>query len=142
MSAKKRKIFFSSPAEDTVTHEVAQAQKDILKSLIAQGTIVNGEHYLPASWWNNTSDDAFNESIVALDEANILVAEVNEWSHSVGREIAYAQFVRKIPVLCLYKRGTKPSAMIEGNEELQVFPYETAEDIKGIVDNFFTHWLE
>jgi hypothetical protein len=32
--------------------------------------------------------------------------------------------------------------MIEGNEELQVFPYETAEDIKGIVDNFFTHWLE
>ncbi len=141
MSPKKRKIFFSSAIGDKTAPEIAQAHKDILKQLLAHGTITNGDHYLPDTQLN-TSDDKFVESVEALDQANILVAEVNEPSHGVGREIAYAQFVRKIPILCLYKRGTKPSAMIEGNEDLQVFPYETADDIKGIVDNYFTHWLE
>ena len=141
MSAKKRKIFFSSTIGDSPAHKVAENQKDVLKALVAHGTIINAEHYLPDNGID-TSDEAFSKSVEALDQAQILVAEVSHPSHGVGREIAYAQFVRKIPVVCLYKRGEKPSAMLEWNEDIQVFPYETAEDIKGIIDNYFTHWIE
>ncbi len=141
MAAKKRKIFFSSPVDNREKHIVTQDQKDILRSLVAQGTILNGDHYLPDTIIE-TSDEIYNESVEFLDQANIFVADVNEQNTTVGRQIAYAQFVRKIPVLCLYKRGTKATAILEGNEDLQVFPYETADDIKGIVDNYFTHWLE
>jgi hypothetical protein len=48
-----------------------------------------------------------------LEKSNIMIAEISTPSHGVGREIAYAQFERKIPVLCVYKVDHKPSPVVE-----------------------------
>lgn len=141
MATKKRKIYFSSSIDQREEHTITQDQKDILKSLLAHGTVTNGDHYLPDTIVD-TSDEVFSESEEYLDQAQIFVADVNTQDLAIGRQIAYAQFVRKIPVLCLYRRWKKPAAILEGNEDIQVFPYETVSDIKGIIDNYFTHWIE
>lgn len=112
MSPKKRKIFFSSPVDHKEKHIITPDQKSILKSLLSHGTVTNGDHYLPDTIID-TSDEIFSESLDCLDQAQICVADINQQDTAIGREIAYAQFVRKIPVLCLYKRGTKPPAVVE-----------------------------
>jgi hypothetical protein len=48
-----------------------------------------------------------------LAKSTILIAEVSKPSHGVGREIAYAQYEKKIPILCLYQSDNTPSPVLE-----------------------------
>ena len=70
-----------------------------------------------------------------------MIADVSHPSHGVGREIAYAQFEKKIPVLCLYNVSNRPSPVLEGNVDIDIFPYETMNDVKKILKTYFTKRL-
>ena len=64
---------------------------------------------------NPSDEDIFVRDVNLINEADILVAEVSSPSHGVGREICYAQFVRKIPVYLLSHHDKNMSAMLNGN---------------------------
>ena len=65
------------------------------------------------------------------------VAEVSTPSHGVGYEIAYA-LGRGKPVLCCYRRGTRVSKMITGNDSpgLVVRDYADLAEAVEIIDVF------
>jgi len=85
---------------------------DILKELNKYGDLTNKENYDPAGADLN-AEEVFMRMEKQLEKANIIIADISTPSHGVGREIGYAQFERKIPVLCLYKADQKPSPVIE-----------------------------
>jgi len=47
--------------------------------------------------------DIFEADIGFMDKADVVVAEVSLSSHSVGWELCYAQHVKKVPILALYR---------------------------------------
>jgi len=133
-----RHIYFAGAVSakdyDTTSYQ------DILKELNRYGELLNAENYDPAGK-NLNAEEIFMRMEQQLEKANIIVADVSTPSNVVGREIAYAQFERKIPVLCVYKVDCKPSPVIEGNVDIDVFPYENIEDIKEILKTYFTKRL-
>ena len=70
--------------------------------------------------------EIFARDIRWLDESDVVVAEVSTPSHGVGYEIAYARYVRRIPVIALYRRGRtkRCSAMISGDPGIRMLEYE------------------
>ncbi len=74
-----------------------------------------------------------------LRAADALVAEVSAPSLDVGYEIAKAEEWGK-PALLLYREepGRKPSAMLNGNENLELFVFTEEKDALNAVDRFLT----
>ncbi len=111
----------------------------IIKELNKYGELTNAENY------NNseelTSEEIYDRMEQQLTRSTIVIADVSTPSHGVGREIAYAQFEKKIPVLCLYQADKNPSPVLEWNVDIDIFPYETADDIKKILKTYFTKRL-
>jgi len=72
-------------------------------------------------------------------EADVIVAEVTKSSLGVGYEIGRALENGK-KILCLYRphEGKILSAMIEGSKKLTVKNYQTIEEAKEIIDEFFS----
>lgn len=66
--------------------------------------------------------------------ADAMVAEVSNPSLGVGYEIAYAQHVVKIPILCVALKDEKVSAMITGG--LKVFYYRDLSHVEGQIKTF------
>lgn len=116
------------------------AYQEILKELNKYGELLNQENYDPAGK-NLNAEEVFMRMEEQLEKANIMIADVSTPSSGVGREIAYAQFERKIPVLCVYNVNHKPSPVIEWNVDIDVFPYENMDDIKQILKTYFTKRL-
>jgi hypothetical protein len=74
-----------------------------------------------------------------LDGSQLMIAEVSGASHGVGFEIAYALFVKKIPVLAVYNDQVKSiSSMITGctDPKLVIKKYYNVEDLAKIIKNF------
>jgi len=73
-----------------------------------------------------------------LQSADFVVADVSTPSLGVGFEISKAIESKK-KVLCLYRiQGDKKlSAMISGCPDIQVGKYQTFDEAKRIIDNFF-----
>lgn len=115
------------------------AYQNIIKELNKYWELTNAENY------NNseavTSEEVYDRMEQQLTKSTIVIAEVSTPSHGVGREIAYAQFEKKIPVLCLYQADKIPSPILEWNVDIDVFPYETLDDIKKILKTYFTKRL-
>ena len=83
----------------------------------------------------------YNRDLAWLKEADCVVAEVTSPSLGVGYEIAKAEDWNK-STLCLFRDTSerKLSAMIAGNEKMNIRKYETLEDAKKIIENFlFNH---
>ncbi len=80
----------------------------------------------------------FKRDVSWIDESDVIVAEVTTVSLGVGYEIARAESLGK-PVLCLYREqeGKKLSAMISGNEVLEVKLYDSLDASKEIIDSYF-----
>jgi len=74
-----------------------------------------------------------------LREADALVAEVSAPSLGVGYEIAKAEEWGK-PILLLYREapGRKPSAMLNGNKNLELFVFTEEEAALNAVDRFLS----
>ncbi len=81
--------------------------------------------------------EVYHRDIAWIEECRVLVAEVSTPSHGVGYEIAYA-LERGKPVLCLYRRDTRVSKMITGNDSrtLRVVAYTSADEALALVDKF------
>lgn len=99
----------------------------IIEQLKNHGTVLS-ELFL---WSHNTAipnpytsdHQIFEQDIALLDQADIIVAEVTGPSHGCGREICYGQYVRQIPIICLHLEDSNPSAMLRGNDYLDIYTY-------------------
>jgi hypothetical protein len=69
--------------------------------------------------------DIFTRDMAWLGEATMVVAEVSTPSTGVGYEIAVARYLRRIPVICLYRPGrtARCSAMIAGDDGIRLLEY-------------------
>ena len=69
-----------------------------------------------------------------LRSSDVLIAECTNPSHGVGYELAYAE-ARNIPVYIFYdKSKANISAMLNGNDNFEVYPYENEEEIYPVLD--------
>jgi 2'-deoxynucleoside 5'-phosphate N-hydrolase len=134
----KHKIFFSTSIEKNQLDQ--EKQKHILSQIHKYGTLLNGSFYIDPQ--KTSSDECFSQVLDYIDQASLIIAEVSYPSHGVGWELCYAQYIKKIPILCLYDITLGlPSSVIEWNEYLHTFPYENIDDITKIMQSFFTHRL-
>jgi len=80
----------------------------------------------------------YNRDLAWLKEADCVVAEVTSPSLGVGYEIAKSEEWNK-PTLCLFRDTSerKLSAMIAGNEKMNIGRYRTLEEAKKLIENFF-----
>jgi len=84
-----------------------------------------------------TVTDIFSADNEFLEKADVMIAEVSAPSHGVGRELCYAQHVRKIPILAVHLPEVNVSAMISWNPYIALTSYTTLEECKNRVDDFF-----
>jgi len=84
--------------------------------------------------------EIFAMDIGWINESNTLVAEVSTPSLGVGFEIATALNMNK-KVLCLFKnQDNRPlSEMISGNKNIHIIKYDTLEEAKQKIDEFFSN---
>lgn len=84
-----------------------------------------------------TDSDIHDQDVAWLEQADVLVAEVTQPSIGVGYEIGRAVAMEK-PVLCLYRTGGDHdcSAMIRGNDGVELLEYEAIETAKARIDEF------
>ena len=69
-----------------------------------------------------------------LISSDVLIAECTNPSHGVGYELAYAE-ARNIPVYIFYdKSKANISAMLNGNANFKVYPYENEAEIYPVFD--------
>ncbi len=81
----------------------------------------------------------FQRDIKWIEKSTLMIAEISGPSLGVGFEIAYALYMREIPVLALYDSEVEMvSAMITGgdSELLYVMPYHNKKELEEIVKNF------
>lgn len=86
-----------------------------------------------------TDRQIYTRDVKWIDGSDAMVAEVSGASLGVGFEIAYALFVRKIPVLAVYNESAqKISSMIAGcsNPNLSVKSYKDDESLRKEVKAF------
>ena len=85
-----------------------------------------------------TDEEIYKRDIGWLSDAEFVVAEVSTPSLGVGFEMATAVDLHK-KVLCLYRvqSGRKLSAMIAGCPGILVREYQTFEEARQIMDDFF-----
>ena len=80
----------------------------------------------------------YKRDVEWLVKSDCVVADVSIPSLGVGYEIAQAESLNK-KILCLFRPSVnrRLSAMIAGNKNLRVENYQTLEDLKSILENFF-----
>ncbi len=83
-----------------------------------------------------TAEEIYERDMAWLRSADVVIAEVSQPSLGVGYEIASALQIGK-PVLALYGKALRISAMIKGNRHplLTLHPYDGA-DLYTAVDRF------
>lgn len=116
--------------------------KDIIELLGDFGTVLT-EHFGKASinekdGTGGSERDIYMQDMAWVKEADVIVAEVTQPSLGVGYEIGRAEDMDK-KILCLYRENAERtlSAMIRGNEKLVVKNYNTIEDVRPILSEFF-----
>ncbi|MXV60921.1 nucleoside 2-deoxyribosyltransferase [Natronorubrum sp. JWXQ-INN-674] len=84
-----------------------------------------------------TDTDIYEQDLAWLQQADVVVAEVTTPSLGVGYEIGRA-VARETPVLCLYRPGAEHelSAMIRGNDAVEVTEYRTPSAVEPVLEAF------
>ena len=92
---------------------------------------IQGEH-------TNTDALIFERDMDWVREANVIVAEVSTPSLGVGYELGQAEAMGK-QILCLYRpsEGKRLSAMVAGNDYVQVEEYHTLADVIELFSGYF-----
>ena len=75
-----------------------------------------------------TLEERYTRDIEWIKECDILVAEVSTPSLGVGYEISYAESLGK-RIICVYDKDIKISAMIGGNNHLELIEYSDINDL-------------
>jgi len=119
--------------------ELHKTYRDIVSLLEKYGT-VHGKHLTETSLTVHgetslSSTAILDREIATLAHADLIVAEVTTPSLGVGYLIAIA-VEKKKQVLCFYQgeHTDKLSAIIRGNDAIQLHLYKTREDIQHILE--------
>ncbi len=83
---------------------------------------------------NITLEERYTRDIEWIKECDILVAEVSTPSLGVGYEISYAESLGK-RIICVYDKDIKISAMIGGNNHLELIEYSDINDLLTKLEN-------
>jgi nucleoside 2-deoxyribosyltransferase len=83
---------------------------------------------------NITLEERYTRDIEWIKECDILVAEVSTPSLGVGYEISYAESLGK-RIICVYDKDIKISAMIGGNNHLELIEYFDINDLLTKLEN-------
>lgn len=113
-----------------VTHSTAYDFNKELYEPIRRSTLNNlHEIALP----HEKSEELFDTKKY-LTNCNLVIAEVSYPSTGQGIELGWAD-AKKVPIICFYKKGTKPSGSIKAVSS-KIFEYtDKKELIKKISDN-------
>jgi len=109
--------------------------RDIEKSQLLSNALTEINLEIISKWvtWNDpnpnlNSKQIFQRDINAIEESDILIAEVSSPSIGVGMEIMYAHFLHK-PILCAHTSDTI-SNMVKGMPHCTVIKYSDFNDLK------------
>jgi 2'-deoxynucleoside 5'-phosphate N-hydrolase len=85
-----------------------------------------------------SSKEIFQRDVSWIKEADVVFAEVTQVSLGVGYELGLSESLDK-KIICLYrsKEGKRLSAMISGNDKFLVKEYQTIDQAKSIIDDYF-----
>ena len=88
----------------------------------------------------NSDQYIYQRDIDWLKKSDVMVADVTVPSLGVGYEIGFAEQLN-IPILCLFNPKNKKSlsAMGSGNRKLIYKEYQSINDAKLVLDNFFAN---
>ncbi|MCK4928096.1 MAG: nucleoside 2-deoxyribosyltransferase [Methanosarcinales archaeon] len=104
------------------------AEVEVLSEHVARDTVFAEERKM-------TEEEIFMRDMGGIEECDCLVAEVSVPSVGVGYEICHAVGLKK-PVLCVYERGTKASAMVLGNKGVVAQDYGNMDELRRLVLGF------
>ena len=79
--------------------------------------------------------EIFEKDIGWIEESDCVIAEITVPSIGVGYEICHAVKMRK-PVLCVFEKGAKASAMVLGNEHVNAHSYSDFIQLEDILLEF------
>jgi nucleoside 2-deoxyribosyltransferase len=82
-----------------------------------------------------TEEEIFLRDMGGIERCDCLMAEVSMPSLGVGYEICHAVDLKK-PVLCVYERGSKVSAMVLGNKGIVAQDYGDLDELRRLVLGF------
>ena len=114
----------------------------IINELTKYGTVLTehiGQKNLSEKGEQNLTEQfIFERDMAWVREADVLVGEVTAPSLGVGYEIGQAESMDK-KILLLYRsvEGKKLSAMLLGNTKVKVAQYETFDDARAILAEYF-----
>lgn len=101
---------------------------EVLSEHVARDTVFAEER-------NMTEEEIFLRDMGGIVQCDCLVAEVSMPSVGVGYEICHAVDLKK-PVLCVYERGAKVSAMVLGNKGVVAQDYGDLDELQRLVVEF------
>ena len=73
-------------------------------------------------------EQIYERDINWINECDLVVAEVSTPSLGVGYEIGYAESINK-DIICVYEKDANVSAMIRGNQSIELIQYETDDEL-------------
>ncbi len=135
------KVFFAGSIRGG--RRLIPVYKLIIRILKSTGCIVISEHVanegLDRIEKDLTEEEIFKTDIQWIDECDVLIAEITTPSIGVGYEVCHA-LNKKKPVLCLFQKDAKASAMILGNTSrlMTVRPYENEKQLNEVIKNYFS----
>ena len=133
------KVFFSGSIRGG--RQLLPTYEHIINFIKSQGHIVLSEHVgkrnLEKVEEKMSEEEIFEKDVGWIEESNCVIADVTVASVGVGYEVCHALVVGK-PVLCVYEKGAKASAMVLGNtsELISVKEYSGLDEVEGIVGEF------
>jgi nucleoside 2-deoxyribosyltransferase len=82
---------------------------------------------------HDNTDQLFNSKDLFQNGCDLIIAEVSNPSTGLGIELGWANIL-KIPVICLYKTGTKPSTSLKTISDT-ILEYSDAKDLITKISN-------
>lgn len=101
---------------------------EVLSEHVARNTVFEEEREM-------TEEEIFRRDMSGVEQCDCLVAEITVPSIGVGYEICRAVGLGK-PVLCVYEKGAKASAMVLGNEGITSGSYSDRDELREILLGF------
>ncbi len=126
----KKKIYLAAAIRGG--RDMAQTYKQILTYLQKYGTVLDphvGDTKLTTAGEMLDAATIYQRDMTWLKECDYVFAEVSTPSLGVGYEIATALNLGK-KVICLFKKDTNLSAMLQGNPNLTLISYGNLKDIE------------
>ncbi len=116
--------------------------KRIIEQLKQHGTVLT-EHIGSESLTSDGQTEFSEQKIYQQDtdwirQSDIVIAETTQASLGVGYELGFAEALGK-RVVCLFntESGKSLSAMVRGNDYMEVIDYQNIDQIPGILENIF-----